>query len=54
MLYVWFAGIIEKSAGMDIHVKPGNRWPEEFRKQGACRFGRSATVRGDITGEEAG
>jgi len=29
-------------------------WPEEFRKQGPCRFGRSAAVASDITGEEAG
>src|SRR5580700_3819675 len=29
-------------------------WPEEFCKQGPCRFGRSAAVRGGITGDGGG
>jgi hypothetical protein len=29
-------------------------WAEEFRKQGPCRFGRSAVVEGCITGLEPG
>src|SRR5260370_35874416 len=29
-------------------------WAEEFRKQGPCRFGRSAAVEGGITGVEPG
>jgi hypothetical protein len=33
-------------------ARPG--CPEDSRKQGACGFGRSATVGGGITGKEAG
>ena len=32
----------------------GPLWAEEFRKQGPCRFGRSAAVEGGITGVEPG